>query len=695
MSGFKLTLFVLLTALVVRSALADHAGEHALTPGEASRSQPAATPALSSDVDDGSQSGGLSVLERLGQSVDAGQSADEFLEPDVAFVLSAEVQGPNTVVVRWELADTYYLYRDKFKFAVREPPGVQLGEPRMEPGKVKQDDYFGRVEVYYHEAQAVIPLQRATTNPVSMSLDVGYQGCTDLGLCYPPITKTVTLELPPPSAVGAAVAVPESSAPVQAAMGELPEQDRIARYLASGNSLTVLGLFFGFGLLLTFTPCVFPMIPILSSIIVGQGSNIGTRTAFMLSLVFVLAMAATYTAAGVLAGLFGAGANLQVASQDPWVLSAFIIVFVLLALSMFGLYDLQVPASWQTKLSRLSNRQQGGSYIGVGIMGFLSALIVGPCVAAPLAGALIYIGQTGDAVLGGMALFALSMGMGMPVLAVGTSGGKLLPKAGAWMAGVKSVFGVLLLGVAIYLLERIVPEWITLLLWGVLMVSSAIYLGALDTITQTASGWRRLSKGAGLVVMVYGLALMIGGLSGGNDVLRPLQGLSVGAKSDATRSLVFKQVKGLDGLQAELRDAAALGKPAMLDFYADWCVSCKELEKYTFSDPGVQAALANAVVLQADVTANDGEDQALLEAFGLFGPPAILFFGPDGKERPEFRVVGFVKAEPFRTHVVNAIGGRGAGFRATGREALNSARTPMAADVRGSDGVGSVEVSRP
>ncbi|MCZ6711948.1 MAG: protein-disulfide reductase DsbD, partial [Gammaproteobacteria bacterium] len=323
---------------------------------------------------------------------------------------------------------------------------------------------------------------------------------------------------------------------------------------------------------------------------------------------------------------------------------------------MFGLYGLQIPASLQTALTRLTNRQQGGTFVGVGIMGFLSALIVGPCVAAPLAGALIYISQSGDALLGGTALFALSMGMGAPVLAAGTSGGKLLPRVGPWMAKIKVVFGVMLLGVAIYLLERIIPEGVSMFLWGVLLIGTAIYFGALDLLQPQDGGLQRLGKAFGLVMGIYGVLIIVGAAGGANDVFRPLEGLSfISGNEGAERKLVFKQVKGLEGLHAELRLAAAEGKPIMLDFYADWCVSCKELERYTFSDPGVQAALSNVVLLQTDVTTNDAEDQALLRAFGLFGPPAILFFGAGGKERPRFRVVGFINAQDFRAHATKAV----------------------------------------
>jgi thiol:disulfide interchange protein DsbD len=594
-AAVKFSACTLLAALLVASGsvFADHAPDH-----QASSAAPKS---------------GFNPLKALQQLT--GGSKNEFLAPDVAYVLSTEARGATTLIARFDIADDYYLYRDKFSFAVSGAPGVVLDSTQLPDGKEKEDSYFGLMEVYYDSVEAVLRLQRSTAGSVPLTLEVGYE-----------------------------------------AMGELPEQDRIARYLASGSTLLILLSFFGFGLLLTFTPCVLPMIPILSSIIVGQGKSITTRRAFSLSLTYVLAMAATYTIVSVVAGL--AGANLQAVFQEPWILGLFAGVFVALALSMFGLYDLQIPARLQTTFTRLTNRQQGGTYVGVGVMGLLSALIVGPCVAAPLAGALIYISQSGDALLGGTALFALSMGMGAPVLAAGTSGGKLLPRVGPWMARIKVVFGFMLLAVAIYLLERIIPEGASMFLWGALLVGIAVYLGALDSLqAPAAGGWRRLGKALGLVMGIYGVLIIVGAAGGGNDVFRPLEGSSFlsGDKAPA-RKLVFKQVKGLEGLNIELKLASVEGKAVMLDFYADWCVSCKELERYTFSDPGVQSALADVVLLQTDVTANDSEDQALLRELGLFGPPAILFFGPDGKELPQFRVVGFVNAEKFRAHAIKAVG---------------------------------------
>ena len=624
---------------------------------------------------------GLAELLKLGESIGIDASGeDEFLDPDVAFVLDAAPAGPDAIEARWNIAEGYYLYREKFRFSAGEGSGATLGEAGLPKGKIKDDEYFGPMEVYYGSVAAIVPIAHAGAGEVAV--DVTYQGCAEAGLCYPPITKTVSLLLPAARADTGAGATPDASnlpgvpnlpgsVPEGAASVELPEQDRIAAALISGNRWLVVLSLFGAGLLLTFTPCVLPMVPILSSIIVGQGTDrrggVTTRRAFMLSLVYVLAMALTYTVAGVLAGLFGA--NLAAAFQDPWIVSGFALVFVLLALSMFGFYELQVPASWQARLTALSHRQRAGTYAGVGAMGALSALIVGPCVAAPLAGVLIYIGRTGDPVLGGIALFALGMGMGVPLIVAGVSAGKLLPRAGAWMNAVKAVFGVMLLAVAIYLIERVVPEPAALLMWAALLIVCSIYMGALDSLTAESGGWRRLWKGAGLVMLVYGVLVMVGVAGGRGDLLRPLKGIGLVAGGQAEHELAFRRVKGVEGLDAELRLAAARGQAVMLDYYADWCVSCKEMERFTFSDPAVRTALAGVLLLQTDVTANDALDKALLAEFGLFGPPAILFFGSDGRERPELRVVGFMNAGEFRRIVeraVSPVGAAGAARAAAG-----------------------------
>ena len=598
----------------------------------------------------------LSALQALSEDLLDNQG-NEFLDPEQAFVLSVEPLAADRFVAQWDIADGYYLYRKRFDVKAEEPGGQRLGPFEISRGETKQDEYFGEVEVYYQQARLEVPVIRfaSASGELPLALAIRYQGCADAGLCYPPITKRVTVRLPASGQAGSGGrSIPASGSDTRgasdaaqspASRAVLPEQDRIAASLAGDSVWLALASFFGFGLLLTFTPCVLPMVPILSGIIVGQGQPLSAGKAFRVSATYVGAMALTYTALGVAAGLSGAG--LQAAFQDPRLLVAFAAVFVLLSLSMFGFYELQVPAGIQERLQAMSNRQQGGTYLGAAVMGLLSALIVGPCIAPPLAGALIYIGQTGDAALGGMALFAMSMGMGVPLLIVGTSAGRFMPRTGPWMNAIKAVFGVLLLGVAIYLLERVVPAWLTLLMWAALLIVTGVYLGALEAVPTDAGGWRRLWKGTGVIALVYGVLLMVGAAIGNGTMLRPLQGLVAIGEVDGEHGLRFRRVKGVVGLEAALSEARAAQRPVMLDYYADWCVSCKEMETFTFPDPGVRAALGNTLVLQTDVTANDEADQALLRRFRLFGPPAILFFGPDGRERRQFRVVGYLGAAEF------------------------------------------------
>ena len=588
----------------------------------------------SSSSNDVSAVGSLAELNKLLASA---SDDSALLDVDQAFAFQASPDGEGQVIADWRIADGYYLYRDKIKVRILDGD-AQLGELITPKGKMKDDPIFGQVEVYYNQAQASVALHDLKSN---VTVEFEYQGCAEAGVCYPPQKKQLTLDA---DGFGQAPAATVDRS-------QMSESDRITDTLQNSSMWVVVLTFFVFGLLLSLTPCVFPMIPILSSIIVGQGGeNLSTRRAFTMSLVFVLAMAITYTIAGVLAGLFGQ--NLQAAFQNPWILGTFAIVFVLLALSMFGFYELQLPSSLQSKITVLSNKQKGGTLTGVAIMGFLSALIVGPCVAPPLAGALIYIGQTGDALLGGLALFAMSMGMGVPLLLLGTSAGKLLPRAGAWMNVVKAVFGVLLLAVALWMADRILPGWITLSLWALLLIVSAIYMGALEPIGDK-SNWHKLWKGLGLSMLVYGIILIIGVAGGSRDLLQPLKvfqgGGSGGAQVEA--KLQFEKINSLEELQARIGQ----GQPVMLDFYADWCVSCIEMERFTFSDPQVQAALAGVTLLKADVTANNDDHKALMKEMGIVGPPAILFFNEQGQEQRAQRVVGFKKADEFKAIIEQAL----------------------------------------
>ncbi|WP_173069413.1 protein-disulfide reductase DsbD [Sulfurimicrobium lacus] len=606
----------------------------AATPAQpaASQTSPAAKPAAS---------GGLAALASLAGL--GGAKQDEFLEPDLAFKLKVSVKDAQTLVASFTPAPGYYLYRDKIKLALKDAPGSSIANLELPKGEPKSDPNFGTSEVYHHPFDAIVHLQGAAKK---ITLKASYQGCSEKGVCYPPILKSFDLTLPPQVAQeNAAVAAPLSSAvadaPATAVDGS--ESSQIAALLKGGNFWLVVASFFGFGLLLALTPCVFPMIPILSGIIVGQGHHLTKPRAFALSLAYVMGMAITYAAAGVAAGL--SGALLSNALQNPLVLGVFAFVFVLLAFSMFGFYELQMPSFIQSRFNDASNKMKGGNAAGVFLMGALSAVIVGPCVAAPLAGALAYIGLTHDVWLGGWALFAMALGMGMPLLAVGLSAGALLPRAGGWMEAVKAFFGVLLLGVAIWLISPVIPAVVHMLLWAALLIVSAIYLHALDPLPHPTKGWSKFWKGVGVVALIAGVALLVGALSGGRDILQPLSGLRGAGTAQAAEAshASFEKVKNIAELEQRLQKAG--GKPVMLDFYADWCVSCKELERFTFSNPQVQSRLKDVVLLQADVTANSDDDKALLKKFGLFGPPGIIFFDHSGKENG--RMIGFENPEKF------------------------------------------------
>jgi thiol:disulfide interchange protein DsbD len=562
---------------------------------------------------------------------------DNLLEPEKAFRFSARALDASSVEVTFAIADGYYMYRERFKFTADGNPAVRLGAPEFPRGLAHKDEFFGETQVYRKNVRIRLPVE----GEGRFDLKVISQGCADAGVCYVPMESSASLRL---AAAGVDERPSMSEAP--------PSVDAVPRFsifasdldiqrLFEGNFALVLGGFFVFGLLLAFTPCVLPMIPILSGIIAGEGREIDKLRALSLSVSYVLGMALAYAAAGVAAAF--SGVLLAAALQNVWVLGAFALVFVLLALSMFGFYELQLPGFLHQRLHSAHSSLRGGRIVSVAAMGLLSAVIVSPCVAAPLAGALLYISQTRDVLLGGAALFAMALGMGVPLIVVGVSEGALLPRAGAWMNGVRKFFGVLLLAVAVWVISPVLPAAVMMLAWAALFIGSAMFLRAIDPLPASASGWQRLWKGFGVAALVIGVALVVGALSGSRDPLRPLAALSAGG-APAQAPVSWQRVASLQELQERLK---APGKPVMLDFYADWCVSCKEMESFTFSDPKVRAQLDGMLLLQADVTAHNEADRALLKRFSLFGPPGIVFFDAQGREIRGLRVIGYQNPERF------------------------------------------------
>ena len=593
----------------------------------------------------------LSLFSILMAGAGSARAADDFLDPAIAFRFEARMADPQTLEVRYQIAEGYYMYRERFAFRAA---GAKLGTPEIPPGKVKYDETFQKdVETYKGDLVIRIPVEGSGP----FTLTAASQGCADAGLCYPPQEHSAQLSagaggaapalpiganapqmstapLSPAPAMDAAPATPVQAPPAQAApavAAQPSDMAGIAGILEGGRLLAIVPAFVLLGLGLAFTPCVLPMVPILSSIIVGEGRQAGRSRGFILSATYSLGMAIVYTALGVAAGLAGEG--LAAALQNPWVLGAFALLIVAMAMSMFGFYELQMPAALQTRLANTAGRQSGGKLAGVFAMGAISALIVGPCVAAPLAGALVYISQTRDVVIGGAALFAMAVGMSIPLLLVGVSAGSLLPRAGAWMESVKRLFGVLMLAMALWLVSPVLPPIVQMLGWAALLFGYGFYL------LRKHRHWASMAAGAAFAVL--GAVQLVGAATGGRDALAPLAHLTGGAH----QGLVFKRIKTVQDLDRELANAG--GKTVMLDFYADWCVSCKEMEKLTFVDPAVQAKLANTILLQVDVTANDAEDKAMLKRFKLFGPPGIILFGPDGQEIPDSRVIGYQDAKKF------------------------------------------------
>ena len=588
-------------------------------------------------------SGGGTLDRLLGRSASGAPTAAEPLPAADAFRASITVLDPFRVAIDWQIEDGYYLYRDSLSVAAIGNI-AQPGKPVIPAGTPKWDEHFGDTEVFYDEVRIEVPLTRPGPVGGLLELDIGWQGCKENSICYPPGVITLGIDLPTATAAD----LPDDPAPIS-------EQDKLSQLIVQGNLLWVIATFTGLGLLLAFTPCVLPMVPILSGVIAGQGKDVTMGRAFALSLTYVLGMAFTYTIAG--AAFAAAGGQIQAALQKPWIIISVAGLFVALALSMFGLYELQMPTAIQSRLTNVGSKQKTGTFVGTAVLGALSALVVTTCVAPPLVASLTVIAQAGDITRGAASLFAMSIGMGIPLLVIGTSAGRLLPKAGEWMTKVKGAFGFMMLGLAVWMLERILPGPVTLALWGVLIFVAGVFLGAFTTLMPDARASLKLGKGFGLLATLYGVALLLGALSGGSDPLRPLAFTGGAIGGAAHQELEFRPVKTVADLEREVAAAQSVGQPVMLDFYADWCVSCKEMERYTFTDDQVHAALDGVVLLQADVTANDMADQELLAHFGIFGPPTIVFFDDSGAERDQYRVVGFMSADKFASHVTQALRG--------------------------------------
>ena len=579
----------------------------------------------------------------LGRSSAGNVFGGEFLPVDEAFKPVLIPIDGNTVEVSWQIASGYYLYKEKISVKTLTA-SVQLGRLDLPAGKMKFDEFFGESEVYVEDVFAKLPLARATPDAMNLELELAYQGCAEDGLCYPPTTRVLSIALPMATAVADIASLPNGGEP-------LSEQARLAGVITNASLWVAIGVFFLAGLALAFTPCVLPMVPILSGIIAGEGANVSPMRGFALALSYVMGMALIYTAAGIAAA--AGGMQLQATFNQPWILILFSGLFVFLALGMFGMYDLQMPSSIQSRLANISGRQTTGTTIGAFIMGALSALVVTACVAPALIAALTVMAQSGDIVRGGAALFAMSLGMGAPLLVVGAAQGKFLPKAGPWMTATKGAFGFMMLGLAVWMLSRILPGDATLALWAILVFMAGVFMGGLTSLAADSTPTRKLGKGFGFLAIIYGVLLLLGALTGGSDPLKPLASVGFGGAVDVAEKhgLEFQRIKTVKDLDREVALAASQGRTTMLDFYADWCMSCKEMEAHTFTDAGVQATLANTSLLQADVTANDEADQALLQRFGVFGPPTIIFFGADGEQRHGYEVVGYMKASAFAEHV--------------------------------------------
>ncbi|MDX4025353.1 protein-disulfide reductase DsbD [Aliarcobacter skirrowii] len=558
------------------------------------------------------------------------------LEPEEAFKVNF-VQNEDSLVIKLELGKDIYLYDDKLQINITKPKKVELLKELELPKPVVYDDFI----VHFDDLNINISysLLKSKLDSNKYEIEFKFQGCSKAGLCYAPMSEKTIIDLN-----NVVVQTLEDNSnkrdekPVLKEVLEnenLSETDSIATVLKDSSTILVLATFFGFGLLLAFTPCVFPMIPILSSIIVkaSQNESMSAKKGFLMSFVYVLAMSFAYSLAGVIAGIFGA--NLQASLQNPYVLVVFALIFIALAFSMFGYFEIRLPASLQTKINKTTDGKEKQGMLGIAIMGFLSALIVGPCVAPPLAGALVYIGQTGDALLGGLALFVMSLGMGVPLLLIGAGAGKFMPKPGGWMQGVTKIFGIVMLGVAIWLLERVINPSITIYLWAFLFLGTGIYLKIYTHL---------ISELIRLVITIIGVILLVGAISGATNVLKPLEKFTSNKSFVKEDELKFIKIKNIKELEDAILKSS---KPIMLDFWATWCVSCKELDEITFKNDEVIKRLQNFTLLKVDVTQNSDDDKAIQKRFGVVGPPALIFWDENKQEVKSAKIVGYKNPKEF------------------------------------------------
>ena len=567
-----------------------------------------------------------------------------FLDVDKAFIPIISALNSNTLEIAFQISPEYYLYKEKISL-VTNSKDVKIGHLDLPRGLTITDEWFGKMEIYREEVFAKTSVARATINAGEITVSLAYQGCADAGLCYPPQIRNFTVSLPKATSVNSNKLKP---------IIPISEQGRLAELISKSNIFIIIATFFIAGLLLSLTPCALPMLPILSGIIAGGNKN-NVSKSFNLAISYVLGMSIVYTLLGIAAAAIGI--QLQAFFNAPWIIILFSGFFIFLAFGMFGYFDLQVPEALQNKMTILSGKQARGTYIGAFIMGALSSLIVTACVAPPLVAAFMVIGQTGNVMRGGIAIFSLSLGMGVPLLLLGASAGKILPKTGEWMTSIKKAFGFMMLALSIWMISRIIPGNIALALWGILFLSIGIYLIRFLGLSTPMSINKKTNASIGIVASMYGAAMLIGAFLGNSNPIQPLAGIvNQTSKKIDSQKLIFKRIKSIDDLNNAVVEASKNNKNIMLDFYADWCISCKEMELYTFTNRSVQEVLANTLLLQADVTLNDEQDKKLMKTLGVYGPPTIIFYGSDGFKKDGYEVVGYMRVQQFISHVKRVLG---------------------------------------